>query len=96
MVQATKQAQTTTVCPLCGAVPWKEGLLPLKLSPANHVLLGEIQLVYLCPACLAQLSAVPENERWLCYLELVYKRHLEQAVPVKVKKDNHGHKGRKR
>lgn len=98
MVSLThQQAQKTTVCPLCGAVPWREGLEKLVLSPANHVSLGKSHLVYLCPVCLAQLLAVAEGERWLCYLELYYKRQLEQPPVVKAKSANHGHdKGRKK
>ncbi len=90
-----QQAQKTAVCPLRGAVPWRNGLLPLRLFPANKDLLGESRVVYFCPACLAQLLSASESERWLCYLELVYKRHLEQAQTVKVKKKNYGHKCRK-
>lgn len=92
-----QQAQKTEVCPLCGVIPWRSGLLILRLFPANKNLLGDSCVVHLCPACLAWLLSVPESERWLCYLELVYKRHLEQAVPAKGKKVNGGHhKSRKK
>lgn len=102
MVYATHQqaqkSQKTTVCPLCGAVPWRDGLKPLEFSPTNKDLLGKTQEVHFCPACLAQLLAVAEDNRWLFYLELSYKRRLEQAASVvKVKRENHGrHKGRKK
>lgn len=98
MVYVTHQrAQKSMVCPLCGETPWRDGLKPLELFPENKDLLGKSQVVYLCPVCLAQLLAVAEYKRWLCYLELYYKRQLEQTLVAKVKHENHGrYKGRKK
>lgn len=87
-----KRAQKSVICPLCGATTWRkgEGLVPLRLFPANKVLLGESRLIHLCPACLAQLMAVPESERWLFYLEWLYSRFQPEL------NENHGHKDRRK
>ena len=97
MVILTNQsAQKSKICPLCGVALWKkdENLQTVTFHP---VTLKKNYEVSLCQACLAELSELPDEYRWMRFLELFYKRQQEissQPTPGRKTLKPYGQEGR--
>jgi len=97
MVILTDQsAQESKICPLCGVVRWKKDE-NLKKVTFHPVTLKKDPEVFICQDCLEELSELPNEYRWIRFLEHSYERQQEitsQPRGIRTNEEQYGQKGR--